>query len=425
MNPAIVIPSYWTESAQPGGLGERGAYDYATPITKPMPELETCLSSLEQVRGVLRVIVLVVAPPECEESARARVNSICRSHPNLNTLVIGQREAAHITQAVGRLVPNVVGETVALRGYGAIKNMGLAAACVFGHDVVVFMDDDETVLSEDFLIKGVYGLGALTRQNLKICAKSGYFVDEDGSPYANPSHEWTEHYWSKAADFNKVMRRAMEGTRITRSNHMCGGCCAIHAEAFTKVPFDPYITRGEDLDYVLDLRANGFDVWFDNEWSVRMVKPEDMASEPSQFMQDVHRWLYEYRKLDAMNARRNLRTITPESLMPYPAPWLSEGVRERVFKTAARRMVKGPHRLAYLHILLGGRYEADKFAKSSSTRYLSFAMAWPGIASTLWEDKYLQSAILRTGDVCGQAGLPAQKAAAAPDLCVPEVEEDL
>ena len=55
MNPVIVIPSYWDRSTRPGPLGERGVYDYTTPIDKPLPELEVCLSSLEHVSGVLRV----------------------------------------------------------------------------------------------------------------------------------------------------------------------------------------------------------------------------------------------------------------------------------------------------------------------------------------------------------------------------------
>lgn len=408
MSPVVVIPSFWAEGCQPGALGERGVYDYTTPIDKPMPELETCLSSLEQVRGMLRVVVLVVAPKSCEESARARVNSICRAHPSLNPLVVGAQEASHIERAVGRMAHHVTGETVSLRGYGAIRNMGLAVAAVFGHDVVVFLDDDEVVLDRDFLVNAVFGLGSLTRQNLKILAKSGFFVDELGSPYAAPSEEWSERYWSKAADFNKVMERAQHASvRITRSNHLCGGCCALHAEAFMRVPFDPYITRGEDLDYVLNLRANGLDVWFDNEWFVRLQPPEEMAPVPSLFMQDVHRWLYEYRKLDAMNSRRDLRTVTSESLMPYPAPWLSADVRRRVFQTALRRLVTGPDRMAYLQILTRGRYEADKFARSASSRYLSFAMVWPTIASALWEDRYLQGAILRTGEVAPRPVAPA------------------
>ena len=318
----------------------------------------------------------------------------------LDTLIVGAQEAAHIERAVGRMAHHVTGETVSLRGYGAIKNMGLAVAAVFGHDVVVFLDDDEVVLDEDFLINAVYGLGSLTRQNLKILVKSGFFTDALDSPYAEPSEEWSEKYWSKAADFNRVMERAQtSASRITRSNHLCGGCCALHAEAWTRVPFDPYITRGEDLDYVLNVRALGMDVWFDNAWYVRLQPPEETAPTPSIFMQDVHRWLYEYRKLDALNARRDLRTITSESLKPYPGNWLSHDVRRRVFQTALRRFLVGPDRASYLRILTRGRYDADRFAQSASTRYLSFAMVWPSIVSALWEDRVLQGALRKTGEV--------------------------
>ena len=408
MNPVIVIPSYWGRDAGPGALGQRGVYDYTTPIDKPLPELESCLSSLEQVSGVLRVIVLVVAPKECEESARARVTSICRAHASLNPLVVGSQETKYVERAVGRVAHHVTGETVSLRGYGAIRNMGLAVAAVLGHDVVVFLDDDEVVQDSDFLVKAVWGLGSLTRQNLQVLVKSGFFVDEEGSPYARPSAEWSERYWSKAADFNHVMKRMQTSTsRMARSNHLCGGCCALHAAAFSKVPFDPYITRGEDLDYVLNLRANGLDAWFDNEWSVRRLPPEETAGAPSVFMQDVHRWLYEYRELDAMNARRDLRTITSESLMPYPAPWLSEGVRRRVFRTALRRLVTGPDRLAYLRILTKGRFDADRFARVASSRYLSFAMVWPTVMAALWEDRVVAGAILKTGEVVAPLTVPA------------------
>ena len=114
MNPAIVIPTYWSKDADPGQLGGRGTYDYSTPITKPLPELENCLSSLERVRGVLRVIVLVVAETSCAVSARARVDSICRSHPSLNLLVIGDEEVAFVSHALSRITRGLSGETVSL-----------------------------------------------------------------------------------------------------------------------------------------------------------------------------------------------------------------------------------------------------------------------------------------------------------------------
>ena len=398
MNPVIVIPSYWAESKSRGLLGERGSYDYSTPITKPLPELEICLSSLEQVRGVDRVIVLLVAAPSCAASARARVDSICRSHMDLNPIVIGDEEAAAVKEQCAGMSAKLQGDPIALRGYGAIRNMGLAVASAFGHDAVVFLDDDEVALNEDYLIDAVYGLDSLTRQDLPILAKSGCYVDVRSSPYAPVQTEWCERLWSKHVGFNEMMKRYLTSpTRILRSSYLCGGCCSIHASAFTRVPFDPYITRGEDLDYLLDLRANGIDVWFDNTWHVRMQPPEEMASTPSIFMQDVYRWFYEYRKLEAMNGRRDLRTVTPESLMPYPGPWLTPQVRSRVRGTATRRALVGRDREDYLRILRTGCREADRYAQVATTRYLSFATIWPSIASSIWNSRYLQRELLSTG----------------------------
>ena len=390
MNPIIVIPSYWAEGNQPGELGERGVYDYTTPIDKPLPELESCLASLEQVRGVLRVAVLVVAPKSCREAARARVNSICRSHPDLNPLVVGPEEGERIMSAVGRVVPSAAGEAVSLRGYGAIKNLGLAVACVFGHDVAVFMYDDEVAEDPDFLSKAVFGLSAYTRQDLKILAKSGFFIDEDGSPYANPTKSWTERYWTKAPQFNKVMERAQKAkNRVTRSNHMCGGCCAIHAEAYTRIPFDPYITRGDDLDYVLNLRSHGLDCWFDNDWCVRLCPPEETASDASVFMQDVYRWYYERAKLTFAAHQKELIPVTAASLMPYPGPWISRELDDRVRKTAMVRSMFTHEHEGYLRIWRHGIAEAQAYARQNAASYLRFQSFWPKIMDGLWRDAQL------------------------------------
>ena len=186
------------------------------------------------MRGIIRVIVLVVAPTSCEESARARVNSICRAHEDLNPLVIGQQEAAHVTSAVGRMLPNVVGEPVALRGYGAIKNLGLAVAAIMGHDVVVFLDDDNVVLDQDFLLNAVYGLGSLNRQGQHISAKSGYFVDASGSALPHPSAAWSERYWSKAGEFTKVMERMLSATRLWIWSMRCSPWRGIKNRGFTR-----------------------------------------------------------------------------------------------------------------------------------------------------------------------------------------------
>lgn len=398
MNPVIVIPSYWARTDDLVSVGDVGIYDHSTPISKPLPELETCLQSLEQVRGILRVIVLVVAPPAFAESARARVDGICRTHPSLNPLVIGRREAQEVMRMIDRIAPNLEGEPCSLRGYGAIRNMGLAVAAALGHDVVVFLDDDEVVLSENYLIDAVYGIGLETRQGLPIQAKSGYFLNRDDSPYADVSEpHWYDRWWSKRAEFNELMERYLSGTRISRSNTLCGGCFAVGAEAFCNVAFDPIITRGEDLDYLFNLRMYGYDVWFDNEWCVKHLPPE-VPSHAARYLQNVYRWNYEVKKLEAALDIKTLHHVTPESLRPYPETWICEKtLRHRIFMTTLARTISGPERREYLQILLHGCKEAQQWAASVSRDYFAFQTYWPRIMASLWDDRALARSLTVLG----------------------------
>ncbi len=384
MNPVIVIPTYWAMDS--ADAHAPGAYDHSTDLHNPSPELDACLKSLEQVRDMCPVVVLVVCPPATTEAARERVEQIARAHPALTVTIVTNTEAKRVRDRVDDIAPKAPGEPVSLRGYGAIRNMGLAVASILAHDTVIFLDDDELVLGPDFVKQALYGLGQLTRQGLPILAKSGYFFDRNGSPLADTSKADINHrWWTKRIEFNRWMRRALAGTRISRSNYVCGGCLALHARAFTRVAFDPWITRGEDMDYLFNMRMHGLDVWFDNEWAVKHLPPATEQRSP-RFMQDVYRWYYERAKLSYAAGQHDLTPVTPASLMPYPGPWFSNELDDRVRKTAAARMLFTNEREGYMRIWRDGRARAERYAAENKTKYLKFQSFWPSIMDGLWND---------------------------------------
>ena len=388
MNPVIVIPTYWTD----GAAEERrpGAYDHATLFSDPHPELEACLSSLVQVRGLPRIVLLVVCPEELCDAVVRRIEGMLAERPSLDVLMVTGREAAAISTAVGRTAPAVGTGAVSLEGYGAIRNMGLAVAAVLGHDVVVFLDDDEVVLGPDFMKKALYGMGRETRQRLPILVKSGYFYDRKGSPMADTTKKMgiTNRWWTKRIEFNRWMAPALKGTRISRSNYLCGGCFAVHARVFRRVAFDPYITRGEDLDYLFNLRLFGLDAWFDNAWAVRHLPPAETESAP-RFLQNVYRWYYEREKLAYAARRPDLNQVTPASLMPYPGPWISDELDDRVRKTALARAVFTREHRGYWRIWRRGIGEAKEHARKNNSNYLRFETFWPTIMNSLWNNAEL------------------------------------
>ncbi len=430
MNPVIVIPSYWARNDRGARTTEPGVYDHATPLNATEPELARCLDSLEPVRGITRVIVLLVASNDDEPEARARVEEICSQHSRLNPFVVSAAESWVIQTALAQISPDLDGDTVSLRGYGAIKNMGLLVAAVLGHDAVVFLDDDEIITSPEFLVDAVYGLGHMTRQDLPVIAKTGYFLNQDDSPYATAvSPAWYDRWWNKRPLFNMWMNRALNTTRISRSNILTGGCFSLHAEAFTRVGFDPYITRGEDLDYLLDLRMYGFDVWFDNQWCV-VHRPPNTPSRAGRFEQDVYRWIYQQEKLRTANTIIGLHQVTAESLMPYPGPWLSDELDGRIAKTAFFRALFYEEHEAYLHILTRGRKDAYAYAAAHAQSYLKFQTYWPQVMVELWNDERLARRLYRAPQIVREEqerryGYPSdgEVEGSEPVDWIPQVEE--
>ena len=97
MNPAVVIPTYWSKGERLGEPGGPYCYDHTTPIDAEHPELEDCIASLEQVIGLGTVIVLVVAPPNVEERAVHRVSEICARHNLSDVVIVDSFKALTIT----------------------------------------------------------------------------------------------------------------------------------------------------------------------------------------------------------------------------------------------------------------------------------------------------------------------------------------
>ena len=174
MNATVVIPTYW--AGDDARANAPGTYDHSTRLNADNPELDRCLASLEQVRDIPRIILLVVCPVSATADVSLRVHEIVDAHPTLKVTVVTNTQASRIADRVAQIAPKGSGECVSLRGYGAIRNMGLACAAVLGHDAVIFLDDDETVIDADFMKRATYALGQQTRQGLPILVKSGYHL---------------------------------------------------------------------------------------------------------------------------------------------------------------------------------------------------------------------------------------------------------
>ena len=129
MNPAIVIPSYWSNEERLGESGSVACYDHATPIDTPAPQLADCLKSLEQVAGLGSVIILVVASPDVEERAVHRVSDIAAASGLPDVVIVDSFKAAGLRDQYAHMLPAELSGAIGLVGYGAVRNLGLLACC--------------------------------------------------------------------------------------------------------------------------------------------------------------------------------------------------------------------------------------------------------------------------------------------------------
>ena len=189
---------------------------------------------------------------------------------------------------------------------------------------------------------------------------------------------------------------------------------ALHKQAFTRLAFDPWITRGEDLDYLLNLRMYGSEMWFDNKWCLRHLPPET-ASEGMRFHQDIYRWLYEMRKLEYSRTQIDLLQLKPSALNPYPGPFLDHGVRRRITWTARLRGLARPDHGAYFKAASAAKHEAEAYAASNCAKYFEFQYAWPELMARLENDAVLRTMLVKSTALRRGIDLSAQLAHAQAD----------
>ena len=387
MNPAIIIPTYWSDGTYPEPSDVINSYDHMSDISST-GELPRCLASIQKIDNPCPVILLVVAKPGDEEPAFDKVRMIAEGFPRLDILVIGYEEIAAMHERIEDLGLSEFKDAVMLSGYGSVRNVGLLTTAILGYTEAIFVDDDEIIDDKDFIDKALYGLGKLTKRGIPVLAKTGFFYDRRGRYTAVPNKSWYNTAWKQDEAFNQWITSAMQGARLSPALSACGGCLAIHYEAFRRVAFDPWISRGEDLDYLLNMRMYGFDIWFDNVWSLRHFPPSS-PSEALRFRSDIYRWMYEHRKIEYGRTQIDLLPINPDDLYPYPGPLLKSQVSRKLHTTALLRSLGRREHTGYFTSAASACKKADEYAQVNCTRFFQFQYAWPELITSLEGDKAL------------------------------------
>jgi len=209
--------------------------------------------------------------------------------------------------------------------YPKIRNSGLIVAQLLGVDAVLFMDNDEVVRDPQFLsIAGEF----LDRDHNgnRVSGKAGFYIEPDGSILLKEQNPWWKLSWNKISLMNRVFQDVIDSkSRLVRSPIILGGNLLIHRTLYQRVPFDPFIPRGEDIDYQINAEIFGFHILFDKDQVIHHLHPQRGGTFfLGELKGDIERFLYE---------RAKVRRYPQIHLDPYPGYFLKGDFRLKAILT--------------------------------------------------------------------------------------------
>jgi GT2 family glycosyltransferase len=384
----VVIPTFWTKPGATPSDSLLTVYDHPTPVDSD-GTLPQCLESLAKVEGLDQILIIVAATdPSIELLAEDRVRGILDGFPTIDALIFGPAELGSLHRRLEQIEFADMITGTSLVGYGAVRNVGLLAAGVLGCESVVFVDDDQIITDKGFLLRAQDGLGMKIRGGKAVLAKSGYYTDSGGRYQRYSEPRASDVFWRKGDAFNDALAIVDAPPRIKPSPVAFGGCLALHRLMYTNVSFDPWVVRGEDMDYVINARMHGGDVFIDGEWSV-IHKPPHLDDDTLQFRQDVYRFIYEHRKIEFAKSQVDLRQVSPESLMPYPGSFIGSSFSRRARLTAIMRGFARKEN-KYFQIARETIKDAQQYALENCQNYFDFQRRWPMLMDQIWDDVALK-----------------------------------
>jgi hypothetical protein len=394
----IVVPTYWTRE---GGEPREGdaVYDHPTALGEA-DTLHRLLESLETLRSEFYVVLLVaVTADDVAAAAEAHVGQIASRYNSHPTLVFGSTHLSAMHQRIRDAGLGDVVSPVALTNYPVIRNLQLAVPLALGCSAIVALDDDEIVVEPDFVERAIGPLGS-RMDGAVVDGLSGHYLQGDGGIMlkVDPATADSGNIFDrKAAIMNQAtaMVEAIPG-EIVPTPFCFGGNMEFTPDLAASVGFDPGITRGEDIDYLINARLEGRHIFLRKDLTIVHRPPAGGSyrdTNLSKLRQDVIRFIYERAKVERSGHHPGLRQLTAEDLMPYPGEFLARDIEADAVEALREAGFPGDASAFVAETRNGAAKRVD--------RYLEFREQWPRLTAALQDSGALRDELLRTVQAAG------------------------
>ncbi|WP_455276699.1 glycosyltransferase family 2 protein [[Eubacterium] cellulosolvens] len=331
MRRAVVIPTYWTRKS-----GDRYSDDLVFDHPTLLDEggtLQRCLESLNKIKGTFDLILIIVPTNiDIQEELEKKILDM------LNRLVLNYQIIPIFLSTIEKIYELIkdeeIKEVLNLCGYSQVRNACILIPSILGFEEFTLLDDDEVILDEDFLNTAVENLEK-EFQGRKVLAKAGIYLQSYGSPYFKDKEVWWRFFLNGKKAMNKAFELTETGKRFIDAPFAFGGNMVISRQAVEEgIPFDPYIPRGEDIDFLVNVKSEDYAFILDTELKILHLPPRSHNPDWLKLRQDTSRLLYMKCKINRLENQKVKRMITLNDLNPYPGLFLNWSLTPRIFLTS-------------------------------------------------------------------------------------------
>ena len=334
MKATMVIPSYWTRERNAGWQKGDAVYDHPTPL-----DSEGTLRRALQSTAVLEdkdfqlVVIAVPTAEDIAERVEKRVADLMKEvQPRLDVelLLFGPSHLARVHERLMGAGKKEYRELLQLRGYSNVRNLCLFIPHILESDIAVLIDDDEVFEDPHFMVKAREFIGRPFGGTM-VNAVAGYYLQPDGQYLLNKPYKPWMRFWDKYPKMDEAFEIVIGSEpRLKETPFVFGGNMIVHRNLFTQVPFDPHVTRGEDIDFLINAKMYGFHFFLDNQLAIKHLAPPKSHPTWMQLREDIYRFVYERAKIESQREVHGMIRVHPEDFNPYPGCFFGRDLEEKI-----------------------------------------------------------------------------------------------
>lgn len=401
----ITIPTYWARKYGEKGSPEDAIFDHPTPLDQ-QGTLAHSLESLAALKCKDFQVLIITAPvnPQLADQVEKVVEKIITPfRKDFPITQFGVKELEHAQKFLESR--DIEGGLLSLKSYPNIRNCQLIGALLLDSDLIVAIDDDETV-PETFIDTAVELTGS-DFKGKRIDGKAGIYLNSDGDYKIRETADLRSSaniFIKKAALINDAFSHLLSAPeRVVETPIALGGNMVFSRELYTSVPHDPNITRGEDIDYLINSRLLGFHWFFDQKLWITHLPPKAGSGDPlnttplAKMQQDVIRFIYQKKKITLSHNRVGITPVSAEEMGVYPGEFLKPGLEEQALSALRDKRPDNVDESFFPRpekLLDKAKKHADQ-----AGAFFDFAAKWPQIIEALAAASTLRDQLLRKSNL--------------------------